>query len=185
MLSIVLNTIDSLTTTHRDSIVGIVKNNFHVCGQHSCARSLMQQGLTLFGSQMGEFIAEHELDGKEEITFAWTISTDDYIVPFIEWLNDRLLTITFESLNDNLQRWIKCVILGRKRKINRYYFGSKEASQHITSISINPLFIFIFSIFTWTHLLNMHFSFKFKTIQREYVWILTICRRPTDYTRIL
>lgn len=29
--------------------------------------------------------------------------TDNYIVPFIEWLNDRLFTIAFEALYDNLK----------------------------------------------------------------------------------
>lgn len=105
---------------YRDSIVWIVENDFDVRRQHSTARSLVQQGLALLGSQMGELITEHELDGKEEITFAWTIPADDDIVPFVEWLDHRLFTVTLESLDNNL-----CEKCQNQYKNNRYFFGSK------------------------------------------------------------
>lgn len=63
----------------------------------------MKQRLTLIWSQMCELITEHELNGKEEITFSGTISADDYIMPFIEWLNNRLFTVTFEPLDNDLE----------------------------------------------------------------------------------
>lgn len=113
--------------THRDSVVRIVKNDFNISGQHSLSCSLMQECLTLFGSQVGKFIAKHKLNGKEEITFARTISTDNYIMPFIKWFNNRLLAITFESLDNDLEKMRK-LFLATIKKINQFYFGSKEAS---------------------------------------------------------
>lgn len=91
-----------MKVTYRNSIVWIIENNLDISRQHSGTSSFVQQCLTLFGAQMGEFITEYELYSKEEITFAWTISTNDYIMPFVEWLNNRLLTITLEPLDNNL-----------------------------------------------------------------------------------
>lgn len=61
---------------------------------------------------MRELIAEHKLNGKKEITFARTISTDNNIVTLIERLDNCLLAIALETLNNDL----------RKRE-NNLFFG--------------------------------------------------------------
>lgn len=53
---------------------------------------------------MGEFITEHELNGKKEITFSRAIPADDDIVAFIERFDNGLLAVAFETLNDNLRK---------------------------------------------------------------------------------
>jgi len=62
----------------------------------------MQQSLSLLSSQMRELITENKLDGIEEVAFARTISSNNNIMRWIEWINDSLLPVAFKALNNNL-----------------------------------------------------------------------------------
>lgn len=53
----------------------------------------MQKGLSLLSPEVCVGIAEDETDGREEITFAGTIATNDHIVLGRKRLDDRLVLI--------------------------------------------------------------------------------------------
>lgn len=88
--------------TYRNSVIRIVEDDFNVGGQDSGSSTFVQKRLSLLGTQMGEFVAQHELDGEKEITLSRSISSDDNIVPFVKRFNNSLLAVALKALNNNL-----------------------------------------------------------------------------------
>ena len=56
----------------------------------------MQQSLSFLPSHLSVGVTEYESNSGEEITLARSIATDDHIVFWREWFNDRLFTIAMD-----------------------------------------------------------------------------------------
>lgn len=60
---------------YRKTAVGVVENNLDVGRDDSGPGAFVKKCLALFSPQVAVFIAQHELDGREEVGLARSITT--------------------------------------------------------------------------------------------------------------
>lgn len=86
----------------RKSVVTVVEDDLNISNHSPLTGSFVKHRLSDIGFEVRVFIRENKLNCKEEVALPRTISSYDNVVVFTEGIDNRLLSITSESLDDDL-----------------------------------------------------------------------------------